>query len=190
MASASTAPKYGPDWRATPCNLLASLCDGMPEQARVLKFSPLAQALFDRMSSWPNGWPSDAAGHRLMEVFLDEMRVAQADPLHLTMPRHPRLQIMATAIAENPADDTDLDGWADRLGLSRRSITRHFRNETGMSLVEWRQVARLQKGMEMLTAGVSVTTAAIELGYDSVSSFIALFRRVLGTTPAKFAQFE
>lgn len=171
-------------------HLLASLCAGMPEQAKVLQFSPLAQALLDRMHTWPQGWPKDASQHRLMHVFLDEMRAAQADPLHLTMPRHPRLQIMAATIAENPADDTDLDSWADRLGLSRRSITRHFRNETGMSLVEWRQVARLQKGMEMLTAGVSVTTAAIELGYDSVSSFIALFRRVLGTTPAKFAQFE
>jgi AraC-like DNA-binding protein len=28
---------------------------------------------------------------------------------------------------------------------------------------------------------------AMELGYDSVSSFIALFRRILGTTPAQFA---
>lgn len=171
-------------------HLKPSLCHGMPEQARVLTFSPLAQALFNRMCSWPQGWPSDDAARRVMEVFLDEMRVAQADPLHLTMPRHPRLLTMAAAIAENPADDTDLDTWAERLALSRRSITRHFRSETGMSLVEWRQVARLQKGMEMLTAGVSVTTAAMELGYDSVSSFIALFRRVLGTTPARFAQFE
>ena len=171
-------------------HLRPGLCAGMPEQARVLTFSPLAQALFDRMCSWPQGWPSDEAERRVMEVFLDEMRVAQADPLHLTMPRHPRLQTMAAAIAENPADDTDLDTWAERLALSRRSITRHFRSETGMSLVEWRQVARLQKGMEMLTAGVSVTTAAMELGYDSVSAFIALFRRVLGTTPARFAQFE
>jgi AraC-like DNA-binding protein len=73
------------------------------------------------------------------------------------------------------------------LGWSRRSLTRHFRNETGMSVVEWRQVARLQKGMELLNGGASVTTVALSLGYDSVSSFIALFRRILGTTPARFA---
>ena len=41
----------------------------------------------------------------------------------------------------------------------------------------------------MLTSGASVTTVALSLGYDSVSSFIALFRRILGTTPARFAQF-
>ena len=166
------------------------LFEGQLEKALVLTLSPLAQALFNRMCSWDQGMPGNPAERRVLDVFLDEMRAAQADPLHLTMPRHPRLLSMAAAIAENPADSTDLDTWAERLALSRRSITRHFRNETGMSLVEWRQVARLQKGMEMLTAGVSVTTAAMELGYDSVSSFIALFRRVLGTTPAKFAQFD
>jgi methylphosphotriester-DNA--protein-cysteine methyltransferase len=58
-----------------------------------------------------------------------------------------------------------------------------------MSLIEWRQIARLQKGMALLNGGASVTTVAISLGYDSVSSFIALFRRILGTTPAKFSQF-
>lgn len=73
------------------------------------------------------------------------------------------------------------------LGWSRRSLTRHFRNQTGMSVVEWRQIARLQKGMALLNGGASVTTVAISVGYDSVSSFITLFRRMLGTTPARFA---
>ena len=171
-------------------HLAPHLCASLAPQAQVLRMSPLAHALLQRMAHWPHGVPGDAAALRLMSVFLDEMSMAEHDPLHLTMPRHPRLLTMAAAIAEDPADTTELDTWADRLGLSRRSITRHFRTETGMSLVEWRQVARLQKGMQMLAAGGSVTTVALSLGYDSVSSFIALFRRILGTTPARFAQFE
>jgi AraC-like DNA-binding protein len=168
-------------------HIAPSLCVGFPEQSLALRVSPLAVSLLERMCRWPDGTPPDAAGLRLMNVFLDEMRAAPPDPLHLTMPRHPRLLAMAAAIAEDPADETDLDAWANQLGWSRRSLTRHFRNETGMSVVEWRQVARLQKGMELLNGGASVTTVAISLGYDSVSSFIALFRRILGTTPARFA---
>jgi AraC-like DNA-binding protein len=171
-------------------HLAPSLCVGMPEVSLVLRMSPLAQSLLERMCTWPDGAPTDEAGRRLMTVFLDEIRNAEPEPLHLTMPRHPRLLKMAATIAENPADETDLDAWSAQLGWSRRSLTRHFRNETGMSLVEWRQVARLQKGMELLNGGASVTTVAISLGYDSVSSFIALFRRILGTTPARFIQFE
>jgi AraC-like DNA-binding protein len=170
-------------------HLAPALCADLPQQARVLRMSPLADSLLERMYRWPGGMPADAAGWRLMNVFLDEMRAAEEDPLHLTMPRQPRLLAMAAAIAENPADETDLDDWAAQLGWSRRSLTRHFRAETGMSLVAWRQVARLQKGIELLNGGASVTTVAISLGYDSVSSFIALFRRILGTTPARFAQF-
>ncbi|MHA7684447.1 helix-turn-helix domain-containing protein [Cupriavidus sp. PET2-C1] len=37
--------------------------------------------------------------------------------------------------------------------------------------------------MERLVAGESVTTVAFGLGYASVSSFIALFRRYTGATP-------
>lgn len=165
-----------------------SLCTRLPQEAVVLRTPPLAQALLDRMRAWPQGIPEDEAALRLMHVFLDEISAAEPDPLHLTMPRHPRLLAMAAAIADNPADETDLDSWALKTGLSRRSITRRFRDETGMSLVEWRQIVRLQRGMELLTAGQTVTNVAVDLGYDSVSSFIALFRRTLGTTPAKFAQ--
>lgn len=171
-------------------HLAPSLCVDLPAQSRVMSMSPLAASLLERMVSWPSGMPADAAGRRLVTVFLDEVRAAGEEPLHLTMPSHPRLQAMAAAIADNPADETDLDEWAARLGWSRRSLTRHFRQQTGMSLVEWRQVARLQKGMELLNGGASVTTVALSLGYDSVSSFIALFRRILGITPARFAQFD
>ncbi|WP_256077577.1 helix-turn-helix domain-containing protein [Massilia sp. YIM B04103] len=168
--------------------LAPELCGKLPELPVVLRPSPLAHALIERMVSWPDGVPPDDSGYRILDVLIDEIQRAEADPLRLTMPSHPRLQQMAAAIAEHPADETDLDSWAERLGLSRRSITRHFRAETGMSVVEWRQTARLQKGAEMLNAGESVTAVALTLGYDSVSSFIALFRRMLGVTPARFAR--
>ena len=40
--------------------------------------------------------------------------------------------------------------------------------------------------MEMLAAGQSVTTVALDLGYDSPSAFTAMFRRTLGTTPRRY----
>lgn len=78
----------------------------------MLRKSALADSLLERMCQWPTGMPPDAAGHRMMNVFLDEIRGAPIAPLHLTMPRHPRLLAMAATIAHNPADETDLDAWA------------------------------------------------------------------------------
>jgi methylphosphotriester-DNA--protein-cysteine methyltransferase len=38
----------------------------------------------------------------------------------------------------------------------------------------------------MLAQGESVTDAAIAVGYDSVSAFIEMFRKMLGTTPQMY----
>jgi len=55
-----------------------------------------------------------------------------------------------------------------------------------MSLVAWRTVARMKRALELLTDGGSVTATALELGYDSVSSFITAFRQNVGVTPARY----
>jgi AraC-like DNA-binding protein len=38
----------------------------------------------------------------------------------------------------------------------------------------------------MLAADEPVTTVALELGYDNVSAFIAMFKRAMGTTPSRY----
>ncbi len=40
----------------------------------------------------------------------------------------------------------------------------------------------------MLAEGLPVTTVSMNLGYDSISRFISLFRKMLGTTPARLAE--
>ncbi len=48
---------------------------------------------------------------------------------------------------------------------------------------DWRQVARLMQGIEMLGEGKSVKEAAFALGFDSISSFIALCQRHTRMSP-------
>ena len=55
-----------------------------------------------------------------------------------------------------------------------------------MSFRSWRQQRRLLRALELLATGRSVTDVALELGYDNASAFIAMFRRCLGTTPARY----
>jgi AraC-like DNA-binding protein len=44
------------------------------------------------------------------------------------------------------------------------------------------------RSLEMLAAGMPVTTIALELGYATASSFIRLFRRTFGATPSAYRQ--
>ena len=55
-----------------------------------------------------------------------------------------------------------------------------------MSFGRWRQQARLFAALEMLAQGKSVTEVALAVGYDSVSAFIEMFRKMLGTTPQMY----
>jgi len=61
-----------------------------------------------------------------------------------------------------------------------------FSAEAGMSFGRWRQQARLFAALEMLAQGESVTEAAVAVGYDSVSAFIEMFRKMLGTMPQMY----
>jgi len=57
-----------------------------------------------------------------------------------------------------------------------------------MTFVEWRHKLRLLNAIERLAQGQSVTQVALDLGYLSISAFIAMFRRRLGVTPSYFIQ--
>jgi AraC-like DNA-binding protein len=59
-------------------------------------------------------------------------------------------------------------------------------DEVGMTLGRWQQQARLLHALEVLASGISVTTAALEVGFETPSAFIAMFRRAMGTTPARY----
>jgi len=44
----------------------------------------------------------------------------------------------------------------------------------------------MQQGVVSLSAGASVTAAALEAGYQSASAFIAAFKRAFGVTPSRY----
>jgi AraC-like DNA-binding protein len=71
-------------------------------------------------------------------------------------------------------------------GASKRTIERLFRIETHMTLGQWRQQLRLVCSLRLLAAGHKITRVAGDLGYSTPSSFIAMFRKALGTTPKQY----
>lgn len=171
-------------------HIRVDLCERLPKEPLVLDQSDLTRSLLTRMQRWSPDEARSEEGYRMLRVLIDEIASATPVPLSLAMPQLRQLRMLASTLVKDPADETSLDEWAIRLGMSRRSITRHFREETGMSVVELRQIARLQRGMEMLDEHMSVTQVAFSLGYESVSSFISLFKRIIGITPAKYASLK
>ena len=81
---------------------------------------------------------------------------------------------------------TSLPDWAERLGLSPRTLIRRVKEETGMSFRELRRQTRVLAALERLSLGQSVTNVALDVGFDSPSAFIQAFRGVTGKTPGRY----
>lgn len=163
-------------------------CDDLPDAPCILAVSGLLQEAVARAASWRSHSALTATQERLAWVILDEIRGAPAAPLGLPMPSDARLLKIARALSDRPGDERLMKEWAAWAGIAPRSLTRRFIIETGFSFTEWRQRLRLLRSLELLAAGRPVTAIALDLGYDNVSAFIALFRRVLGATPGRYEQ--
>ena len=159
-------------------------CARLPRQPLVLQVSPLMKEAIARIANWtPKDRALTAPEQRLAQVMLDEVAAAPRQRLHLPLPREPQLLHVALELADAPDDARTLDDWARTAAMSKRTFTRRFRAETGLSFAAWRVQLRVLVAVERLAAGDSVTRVAADLGYDSPSAFAAAFRRVLGTTP-------
>lgn len=152
----------------------------------VVQVSPLLRAAILRAVDFAQPYGDKGPEARVVAVILDEISAATTAPLHLPMPTDPRARRLATAFREQPGDRRKLAEWARLAGASERTLERLFRDELGMSFGAWRQQARLLRALEVLAAGESVVTAALEVGFETPSAFIAMFRRAMGTTPAKY----
>ena len=89
-------------------------------------------------------------------------------------------------VQERPGDRSSIAALARRAGASRRTLERLFLAETGMRVGEWRRRVRLLHGVRRLAERESVSNAANESGYASVSAFVAVFRKTFGVTPGRY----
>ncbi|MGK3226613.1 helix-turn-helix domain-containing protein [Enterobacter soli] len=145
----------------------------------------LLREAITRASTWKENVLT-ASQERLAGVILDEIQSLPQVDLGLPMPQDARLLRIASALIERPDDDRRIEAWASWAGTSPRTVTRRFSAETGFSFTEWRQRVRLLRALVLLAEGQSVKSIALDLGYDNVSTFIALFRRVFGMTPGRY----
>jgi AraC-like DNA-binding protein len=160
----------------------------LPEGCTVIKVSPLLRELILKAVAIGDGYPPESPGFRLMQVILDELRQAEPTPLHLPMARDERLQRVLEALLENPGDSRNMEEWADLAGASSRTLARLFVRETGLTFGAWRKRLLLQEAIDRLGQGDQVTRIAFDLGYQSLSAFIEMFRQALGASPGQYAR--
>ncbi len=158
----------------------------LPQNCCSIAVTPLLRELLFRAAQLPLLYEEGGANSRLMAVLLDELALANVEALYLPMPAEHRLRRMAEAIMASPADRGTIDKWAQRIGMSGRTLERMMSRETGMSFGRWRQQLAVMFAVERLAGGVSMQQVVAELGYESVPSCVTMFRKVGGTSPGRY----
>lgn len=159
---------------------------GLPPSCCAVSVTPLLRELLTRGARLPPLYEEGGANSRLLAVLIDELAAARVEDLNLPMPADPALRRLADAMLATPADRAPLATWAKRAGLSERTLARRIADETGMSFGRWRQRLAIMLAVKWLADGASIQHVAANLGYESVPSFVTMFRKTLGTAPGRY----
>lgn len=84
------------------------------------------------------------------------------------------------------ADPIDLNNIADEAYFSKFHFIRKFKNIYRKTPHQYLISVRIERSMELLKAGFSVSDACYAVGFESVSSFSRLFKRITGATPSAY----
>jgi AraC-like DNA-binding protein len=152
--------------------------------------------LTDQVAELAQLWGSEGAVLASDLAALDEVaRVDRMEAVLLSRSRRastPHLTLdvagLARWVREEPTRMT-VRRLADAAGVSRRHLTRVFREIIGVSPKRYCRLARFQAGLVHAGAGDCVRWAQVasELGYADQSHMIAEFRELSGLTPESLA---
>lgn len=159
---------------------------GLLPHCAVITVSPLLHELLSVAVHFEANYPLGGRHEHIMQLIVAEIQEMAELPLNTPLPKDARLAALCRRLLQSPTISDSIDLLAHQIGMSRRSFTRLFRIQTGMSFGEWRQQACLLSALTQMSLGKSVTTVALELGYANTSAFTASFQRTMGMPPSQY----
>ena len=155
---------------------------------RVLKISTLVKELLNTASQFEYKPDMSEIQQRLLDVLIDQVNGLPEVHLCLPLSNDPLLSSILSCLQSSPDNANTLQQWSIELGASSKTIARRFHTELGMTFSQWREQLKLHRAIQWLHEKRPITQISLELGYDSLSAFIQMFKRNMGVTPGKFNQ--
>jgi AraC-like DNA-binding protein len=89
-------------------------------------------------------------------------------------------------IDNHMSDKIDLDNIADEAHFSKFHFIRLFRSVYGKTPHQYLTLVRIEKAKILLQENLAVTEVCFAVGYDSLTSFTGLFKRLTRQTPSAY----
>ncbi|MBX3217351.1 MAG: helix-turn-helix transcriptional regulator [Labilithrix sp.] len=158
----------------------------LPRECCAVSVTPLFRELLVRLATRPALYDVEGPDGRMVSVLLDELASVALEKHRLPMPSDPRLRRLVDEMTARPASGATMKVWAKRIGVGERTLNRLLVAETGLSFGRWRQQLHIILAIQKMSRGATVKSVALDLGYESASSFVTMFRKAQGASPARY----
>lgn len=89
-------------------------------------------------------------------------------------------------IDSNYSENIDLDNLADEAYFSKFHFVRQFKKIYSKTPHQYLTLVRIEKSMQLLQTEAHVSEVCFSVGFESLSSFSGLFKRIVGLTPSAY----
>lgn len=158
----------------------------LPDECCTLSISPMVSEMIQRLATCDPYYEAGSHTDLCARALLGELALMPKEALYLSISAHPKIRQIVDVLTSSPDDRSTIGQWAVRLAMSERSLARLMVAETGLSFGRWRQQFHLIVALRELASGASVQNVSSDLGYDSVTAFITMFKKALGQTPGRY----
>lgn len=163
-----------------------SFTDELPKATFSFDISMFLKQLVFKIISFECNTVISASQKRVMEVFLDELAVIEPSATFLPTTNHLRLKNVVQLLLDDVSSKYTIEYYAELSCMSSRTLSRLFIKELGMNFSDWRIRLKLLEAIKRLGEKQSVKEIAFDLGYETTSAFVFMFKKNLGKTPSNY----
>ncbi len=123
---------------------------------------------------------------RLFSILSRHADTQRSPELH-SQPRNSSLQELITWTNRNYMRKITIDEVARMTGYSKYYFCSYFKSHTGMTYMNYLNSVRISHACRMLSRGEPVQTVCRNTGFENISYFIQMFKRIQHITPHQYA---
>jgi AraC-like DNA-binding protein len=123
----------------------------------------------------------------VLHLVFDEIRGRASLPAKKEKVEAPKDTNQVLIYLENRLfEDLDPNEIADKMGVSRASLYRNFKNTTGTSIMGYVRLRRMEEARQLMKSG-SLTLGDIAqlVGYEDLYTFSTAYKNIFGVSPSK-----
>jgi AraC-like DNA-binding protein len=119
--------------------------------------------------------------------------VKMIDDNAVITPEYPRVYLYIRIVQaklfidNNYAEEIDLENIADEAYFSRFHFIRLFKSAYGKTPHQYLKAVRIEKAQQLLKEGKTVAEACFSVGFQSLTTFSGLFKKLVGESPSAYA---